>query len=116
VARAAAQDGTSESLRSFFVDDEIEQLDAARKLVRVDQATVVYCVYENPFAKSGGIFAVADNYCSTLQEEGRKTLVVTPYHSKLGTAPISDARSQPRPAMLRSIRAKSLRERILARR
>ncbi len=76
-----------ESLGTLFDDHEIIRLEAARTAVRSREATIVYCVYENPFAKSGGIFAVADNYGAALQQAGVKSLILSPLHSKLRTAP-----------------------------
>lgn len=78
-------------LRNFFSEDEIRKLDAARRAVRPDMATIVYGVYENPFAKSGGIFAVADFYSQTLVREGRNVVVLAPYHSKLRTSPAAES-------------------------
>lgn len=76
-----------EELGSFFSSDEIDQLERARTSVQLDRATIAYCVYENPFARSGGIFAVAVNYCAELQRQGKKVVAVTPFHSKLRSAP-----------------------------
>ncbi len=75
------------SLPLLFTDHELRRLEEARRSVRSASATIIYCVYENPFAKSGGIFAVADNYCSALARTDRDVFVVTPFHSRLRTRP-----------------------------
>ncbi len=80
-----------QALRLFFTRNEIRRLNEARRSVRPESAVLAYCVYENPFAKSGGIFAVADNYCTTLQRAGRDVLILTPHHGSLKTAPNSRA-------------------------
>lgn len=58
--------------------------------MRAEQATIAYCVYENPFAKSGGIFAVADFYAQALARRGRQVVVLSPLHRRLATAPRPD--------------------------
>lgn len=74
-------------MRSFFDASEIDLLLSASAKVDANTATVVYCVYENPFARSGGIYAVAVNYAATLRASGRDTLVVSPFHSRVSSAP-----------------------------
>ena len=76
-----------ESLLTFFSHKEVEKLECARKNIDLTGGLFVYCVYENPFAKSGGIFTVAENYCATLRKKGIDLIVLTPYHEKLKTAP-----------------------------
>ncbi|MCP4283979.1 MAG: hypothetical protein GY792_05965, partial [Gammaproteobacteria bacterium] len=56
---------------AFFDYDQQRQLDTARKKVESASATIAYCVYENPFARSGGIYAVSINYTKTLEASGR---------------------------------------------
>ena len=56
------------TLPVHFTDKERSELDRMRRAVTPSSATIAYCVYENPFAKSGGVFAVADNYCAALRE------------------------------------------------
>jgi glycogen synthase len=73
-----------------FSGDDLQQLADARRAVSLASATVVYCVYENPFAKSGGIFAVADNYGAALKQAGRDVVILSPYHGSLKTAPSPD--------------------------
>jgi glycogen synthase len=75
---------------SFFSLSENDRLASARRQVRAGSATVVYCVYENPFAMSGGIAAVAENYCAELVAQHRSVLAVTPLHGRLKTAPALD--------------------------
>ncbi len=75
------------ALRAFFTEEEVEQLTEARKRLRPGKETIAYCVYENPFAKSGGVFAVAENYCAALSERDKDILALTPYHAALKTAP-----------------------------
>ena len=79
-----------DALRTWFSDDELQQIDRERRSINLVKATVAYCVYENPFARSGGIFAVADRYSQSLAEQGRKVVVVSPYHDKLLSAPSTD--------------------------
>jgi glycogen synthase len=74
-------------LYSFFSDEEVARLESARRQVDASTATIVYSVYENPFAKSGGIFAVADFYLQALLKAGRDVLLLSPYHSRLVTVP-----------------------------
>src|SRR5205085_4601843 len=76
-----------EALLSFFSHEEISRLESARARVDAGQATIAYCVYENPFARGGGIYAVADNYCAWLSRHGRGVLAVSPLHARLRTAP-----------------------------
>ena len=77
----------TESLCSIFTVKEIDRLESARRGIDPESATIVYCVYENPFGKSGGIFAVADNYANELQRQGRSVVVFSPLHGNLETAP-----------------------------
>jgi glycogen synthase len=83
----AARQRRREALLSFFNHDEISRIEAARGRVDAATATIAYCVYENPFAKSGGVFAVADNYCALLAANGRQVLALSPLHNRLHTAP-----------------------------
>jgi starch synthase len=76
-----------ESLLSFFTHDEISRIESARARVDAASATIAYCVYENPFARSGGVYAVADNYCGWLARRGRGVVAVSPLHARLRTAP-----------------------------
>jgi glycogen synthase len=71
----------------FFSESECRHLDEARRNVDPSTATIVYCVYENPFAVSGGIFAVARHYSKALVTGGRNAIVLSPFHSKLKSGP-----------------------------
>ena len=91
----AAQDqGTwqrnAEAFGTFFTEEEIGRLEAARGAIRPGKETIAYCTYENPFAKSGGVFTVADNYAAALVERGKRVVVLSPYHDRLTTAPKPD--------------------------
>ncbi|MGD8395107.1 MAG: glycogen/starch synthase [Candidatus Eiseniibacteriota bacterium] len=71
----------------LFSGAELERLATARRRVDAATATIVYAVYENPFARGGGIYAVADNYSAALVAHGREVVVVSPCHARLRTAP-----------------------------
>lgn len=71
-----------DALGSFFTEAEISHLIWAREQVSAELATVVYAVYENPFAKGGGIFAVADLYTQALQQSGRNVVALSPLHAR----------------------------------
>jgi len=71
---------------NFFDDSEMSLLAEARRRVDAASATIVYCVYENPFACSGGLYAVAVNYAAALVAGGRETVVLSPFHSNVKTA------------------------------
>jgi hypothetical protein len=75
------------ALRAPFSDAELARLDAARTGVRKDRRTVVFCVYENRFAKAGGLFSVASHLPPAVQRRGDKVLVLSPLHARLSTAP-----------------------------
>ena len=74
-------------LSPFFSLEEQKRLGAMRRKVRRDRAQIVFCVYENPFAKGGGVFVAAQNHCAQLAESGEKVIAVSPYHSKLKSCP-----------------------------
>ena len=76
-----------DSLHSFFSPQEIKTLHAARREIEIRDASVAYCVYENPFARSGGIFAVAENYGRELLSRGRDAVFLSPFHSRLKSQP-----------------------------
>lgn len=71
----------------FFSIEESSRLHRARRAVSPETATIAYCLYENPFARCGGLYAVADNYSQALHEHGRDVILLTPYHSALRTSP-----------------------------
>jgi len=75
------------SFQSFFSPTERARLEVARRAVDAETATIAYCLFESPFARSGGLFAVADNYTAELCRHARNVVVLAPYHSELHTAP-----------------------------
>src|SRR6266849_4820375 len=77
-----------QTLSALFSPDEVRQLDAAR--LGTPFRTVVFCVYENFAAKSGGIFAVAEHLPPALAALHNEVIVLSPWHSKLKTA-LSDS-------------------------
>lgn len=84
LARAAPQ---SWALRPLFREAELQRLNAARGTIDAAARTIVYAVYENHYARSGGIFAVADNLPSALRKVCGRVLVLSPFHRALKTAP-----------------------------
>lgn len=75
---------------TFFTPDEAARLEAARRGLR-NPWTVAYCVWENQYAKSGGIGAVARDLPPAFASAGVRTVVISPWHSRLKTAvPESD--------------------------
>ena len=79
----------------FFTDIESSQLNAARCAVDPETATIVYATWENPFARGGGIIAVASNYGAELVSQGREVVMLSPYHTFLSSAPELDVQVQP---------------------
>jgi glycogen synthase len=75
--------GDTKALEGLFTPAEVDHLEQARRAVEKEHRTVAYCVYENPFAKGGGIFAVADNLPSALRRNGDDVVVISPFHSNL---------------------------------
>jgi glycogen synthase len=75
--------GDTKALEGLFTPAEVDHLERARRAVGTEHRTVAYCVYENPFAKGGGIFAVADNLPSALRRNGDDVVVISPFHSNL---------------------------------
>ena len=74
------------ALDHLFTPEEAAHLDRIRRGVRKEHRSVAYCVYENPFAKSGGIFAVADNLPSALKRHNDDVVIISPFHSNLKSA------------------------------
>ncbi len=68
---------------TFFAPDEIEALE--KSLGEMEIANVVYCSFENRFAKSGGLAAVAANVLPYLKEVNKIPFVclLTPLYPKL---------------------------------
>ena len=75
------------ALRALFSDSEIQRLEAARRGVVRSRRTVVYCTWENPFARGGGIIAVAENLPQALRSVARDVVVLSPFHARLKTVP-----------------------------
>lgn len=76
-----------QALEALFDADERTRIAAARRAVDPAQRTVAYCVWENPFARSGGIFAVATHLPPALRAAGEETVLLTPFHRNLRTTP-----------------------------
>ena len=83
------------ALQALFSEAELARLDALRRTVRKDNRTVVFCVYENQFAKAGGLFAVASHLPRAIQQHHGSALVLSPLHTKLSTAPPKPEGSSP---------------------
>ena len=73
--------------RALFTPAELAKLDAARRAVSASGRTVAYCVFENPFARAGGIFAVATHLPPALKAAGENVVLLTPFHRNLVTTP-----------------------------
>ena len=71
------------AIEGLFTPKEVDHLEQVRRAVGREHRTVAYCVYENPFAKGGGIFAVADNLPSALRRHGDDVVVISPFHRNL---------------------------------
>ncbi|MEZ5361830.1 MAG: glycogen/starch synthase [Bryobacterales bacterium] len=74
-------------LRGVFTPEEQATLDAARTAVDSAHRRVAYCVWENPFARAGGIFAVATHLPPALRAAGDDVVLLTPLHRNLATTP-----------------------------
>jgi len=75
------------ALQPLFTEEELQKIMAARRSIAAASRTVVYAVYENRHARSGGIFAVADNLPSALRNICGQILVISPFHRGLRKAP-----------------------------
>ena len=75
------------ALEALFSPEELARLEASRTAVSAEGRTVVYCVYENPFARAGGIAAVAAHLPPALREAGEDVVLLTPFHRNLKTTP-----------------------------
>jgi glycogen synthase len=74
-------------LSALFTPAECLQLDAARRAAGKGDRVVAYCVFENPFARAGGVFAVASHLPPALRAAGAETVIITPFHRNLETTP-----------------------------
>jgi glycogen synthase len=74
-------------LAALFTPEECKRLDLARRAAGKDKRVVAYCVFENPFARAGGVFAVATHLPPALRAAGDETVIITPFHRNLETTP-----------------------------
>ncbi|MCL4203078.1 MAG: glycogen/starch synthase [Pirellulaceae bacterium] len=75
------------ALRQLFNDDEIQRLEGSRCAVSATRRTIVYLVYENHFARGGGIFAVAKHLPPDLAKRNPCVVVLSPFHARLNQSP-----------------------------
>lgn len=75
------------ALEALFTEPERDTLEEARTAVSAKGRTVAYVVYENPFARAGGIFAVATHLPPALRAAGDETILISPFHRNLSTTP-----------------------------
>lgn len=76
-----------QALSPLFRPAELAKIDAARRAVSSENRQVAYCVYENPFARSGGIYAVATHLPPALRAAGDQVTLISPFHRNLATTP-----------------------------
>lgn len=74
-------------LAAVFRDEQVRRLAEVRRSVQLSRATLVYSVYENPFARSGGIFSVTSYLPAALAAHMAHVVVLSPLHRRLKTAP-----------------------------
>src|SRR5690554_1051170 len=74
-------------LDHVFTPEERARLDAARTAIDSSQRRVAYCVWENPFARAGGIFAVATHLPPALRAAGDAVVLLSPLHRNLASTP-----------------------------
>ncbi len=77
------------ALRPLFTDPELRKIEEARRRIDSAHRTVVYAVYENHHARSGGIYAVADSLPQALGKVSAQVVVLSPFHRRLRKAPHS---------------------------
>lgn len=75
------------AMQPLFSEGELQKIIAARRAIAAASRTVVYAVYENRYARSGGIFAVAENLPSALRNVCAQVVVMSPFHGGLRKAP-----------------------------
>ena len=80
------------SLAAFFTADEIAILD--RRRATAGPRTIAFLSYENRWAKSGGIAAIATMLPGELDAVGERVVRLSPRHTALKTAP-ADANLEP---------------------
>jgi hypothetical protein len=75
----------TEPLKALFGHLEFIRLEVARRL-NAAALTIAYWCWENPWARAGGVFPVAEYLAEHLKRLG-DVLLLSPLHSKLRTAP-----------------------------
>lgn len=78
---------SQQAFRSLFTPTELGAIEDARRGIRKEDRHIAYCVYENPFARSGGIYAVATHLPPALRNAGEKVTIISPFHRNLATTP-----------------------------
>lgn len=74
-------------LDHVFSPEERETIEAARTSIDASKRRIAYCVWENPFARAGGIFAVATHLPPALRAAGDDVVLLSPLHRNLATTP-----------------------------
>lgn len=74
-------------LAALFDPEECARLDLARREAGKGKRIVAYCVFENPFARAGGVFSVATHLPPALRAAGDETVLISPFHRNLATTP-----------------------------
>ena len=72
---------------ALFTPAELSVVEDARRTVRAERRHIAYCVYENPFARAGGIYAVATHLPGALRAAGERVTLLSPFHRNLATTP-----------------------------
>lgn len=75
------------ALAQLFAPEELQRLETARRGIDPARRTVAYAVYENPFARGGGIFAVARHLPPRLAKFNARVVILSPFHARLRGAP-----------------------------
>lgn len=86
-AQLGAWRPSQQAFQSLFSPAELSVIEDARRSVRPEARHIAYCVYENPFARSGGIFAVATHLPPALRAAGEQVTILSPFHRNLATTP-----------------------------
>ncbi len=76
-----------EAVTALFGAADAERLDQARRAAAGPKRTVAFCAFENPFARAGGLFAVASFLPPALRDAGDDVVLLTPFHRNLATTP-----------------------------
>ncbi len=80
----------TEALGRVFTADQQEHLEQARHSIDSTARRIAFCTYENPFAKSGGLAAVADRLPPALKHHAKNVVLLSPLHSRLSTRPSAE--------------------------